>query len=43
MHVSSGIRTHDRSVPSGEDISYLRPEGHFDRSATTPTPNFQKF
>jgi hypothetical protein len=31
MHASSGIRTHDPSVWAGEDVSYIRQRGHFDR------------
>jgi hypothetical protein len=31
IHVLSGIRAQDPSVPAGEDISYLRPRGHCNR------------
>jgi hypothetical protein len=30
MHTSNGIRTHDPSVQTKEDSSYLRPRGHCD-------------
>jgi hypothetical protein len=28
IHTLSGIRTHDLSVRTGEDVSFLRPRGH---------------
>jgi hypothetical protein len=31
IHALSGIRTHDLSVRASEDISCLRPRGHYDR------------
>jgi hypothetical protein len=31
IHSLSGIRTHDPSVRAGENISCLRPQGHWDR------------
>jgi hypothetical protein len=31
IHALTGIRTHDPSVPAGEDISCLRPRGHCHR------------
>jgi hypothetical protein len=31
----NGIRTHDSSVRAGEDISCLRPRGHYDRHSVT--------
>jgi hypothetical protein len=31
MHSLTGIRTHDSSVRVGEDISCLRPRGHYDQ------------
>jgi hypothetical protein len=34
IHTLSGIRTHDLSVRSGEDISCLRPRDHRDRRQT---------
>jgi len=30
-HASSGILTHDPSVPAAEDSTCLRPRGHWDR------------
>jgi hypothetical protein len=30
IHARSGIRTHDPCVRAGEDISCLRPLGHYD-------------
>jgi hypothetical protein len=40
VHVSSGIRTHDASVRTDEDGSYLRPRGRCDRPSSFGNINF---